>query len=105
MSYVHPNSQGGVDWKINGYCLKDLAKEENKKEYYETLDLFITFYKNEYQYNITKDDYTKSLNQIKRFINAALKRHIDYIDKAHTELYHLIGTIGKQGKDFDRINV
>ncbi len=105
LSYVHPNSQGGIDWKINGYCLKDLAKDESKREYYETLDLFITFYKNECDYNITKDDYTKSLNQIKRFINSALKRHIDYIDKAHAELYHLIGTIGKQGKDFDRINV
>ncbi|MCZ2394224.1 MAG: AIPR family protein [Chitinophagales bacterium] len=85
--------------------MKDFAKDENKKEYYETLDLFITFYKSEYDYNITKDDYTKSLNQIKRFINASLKRHIDYIDKAHTELYHLIETIGKQGKEFDRINV
>lgn len=105
LSYVHPNSQSGIDWKINGFCLKDLAKDENKKEYYETLDLFITFYKNEYDYNISKDDYTKSLNQIKRFINSALKRHIDYIDKSHTELYHLIGTIGKQGKEFDRINV
>lgn len=105
LSYVHPNSQGGIDWKINGYCLRDLAKDVNKKEYYETLDLFITFYRNEYDYNITKDDYTKSLNQIKRFINSALKRHIDYIDKAHAELYHLIGAIGKYGKDFDRINV
>jgi hypothetical protein len=105
LSYVHPNSQGGIDWKINGFCLKDLTKDDNKKEYYETLDLFITFYKNEYDYNITKDDYTKSLNQIKRFINSALKRHIDYIDKSNTELYHLIGTIGKQGRDFDRINV
>jgi hypothetical protein len=47
----------------------------------------------------------KSLNQIKRFINSALKRHIDYIDKSNTELYHLIETIGKQGKEFDRINV
>ncbi|WP_085535321.1 AIPR family protein [Massilibacteroides vaginae] len=105
LSYIHPNSQGGIDWKINGYCLKDLFKDENKKEYFETLDLFITFYKNEYNYNITKDDYTKSLNQIKRFINAALKRHIDYIDKSNTELTHLIDIIEKQGKDFDRINV
>lgn len=105
LSYIHPNSQGGIDWKINGYCLKDLAKDENKKDYYETLDLFITFYKNEYGYNLTKEDYTKSLNQIKRFINGALKRHIDYINKTNTELYHLIGIIGKQGKDFDRINV
>jgi hypothetical protein len=105
LSYIHPSSQGGIDWKINGYCLKDLAKDENKKEYYETLDLFLTFYKNEYDYKITKDDYTKSLNQIKRFINSSLKRHIDYIDKSNTELYHLIGTIGKQGNEFDRINV
>lgn len=105
LSYVHPNSQGGIDWKINGYGLKDLFKDDDKNEYYETLDLFITFYKNEYNYNITKDDYTKSLNQVKRFINAALKRHIDYIDKAHTELYDLIGIISKQGKDFDRVNV
>ena len=105
LSYVHPNSQGGIDWKINGFCLKDFVKDENKKEYYETLDLFITFYKNEFGYNITKDEYTKSLNQIKRFINSTLKRHIDYIDKAHTELYHLIETIGRQGNAFDRINV
>lgn len=67
--------------------------------------MFISFFKSEYDYNITKDDFTKSLNQIKRFINSSLKRHIDYIDKAHAELYHLIGIIGKQGKDFDRINV
>lgn len=107
LSYVHPNSQGGIDWKINGFCLKDFVKDtnENKKEYYETIDLFITFYKNEYDYNITKEDYTKTLNQIKRFINSALKRHIDYIDRAHTELFHLIGILGKQGKDLDRINV
>jgi hypothetical protein len=105
LSYVHPNSQGGIDWKINGFCLKDFVKDEDKKEYYETLDLFVTSYKNEYDYNITKDDYTKTLNQIKRFINGALKRHIDYIDKSQEELYHLIEIIGIQGKEFDRINV
>lgn len=106
LSYVHPNSQGGIEWKINGYCLKDLFKDENKKEYFETLDLFITNYKiDSYEHNITKDDYTKSLNQIKRFINSALKRHIDYIDPSHIELNELIKIIGKQGNDFDRINV
>ena len=36
LSYIHPNSQGGIDWKINGYCLKDSFKETNDKEYYET---------------------------------------------------------------------
>lgn len=106
LSYVHPNSQGGIDWKINGYCLKDLFKDENNKEYFETLDLFITNYKiDSYEYNITKDEYSKSLNQIKRFINSALKRHIDYIDPSNTELNEIIKIIGKQGKDFDRINI
>jgi len=106
LSYVNPNNQGGIDWKINGYCLKDSFKDETNKTYFETLDLFITSYRNDnYSYNITKDEYTKSLNQIKRFINASLKRHIDYIDKSHTELNELIKIIGKQGKEFDRINV
>jgi hypothetical protein len=106
LSYVHPNNQGGIDWKINGYCLKDLFKDENKKEYFETLDLFITNYRiDSYEHNTTKDEYTKSLNQIKRFINAALKRHIDYIDPSYTELNELIKIIGKQGFDFERINV
>ena len=105
LSYVHPNSQGGIDWKINGYCLKDLTKDENKKEYFETLDLFITLYKSEYSYNITKDEYNKTLNQVKRFINAALKKHIDYLDPSHTELIQLITKIGSLGDYFDRINV
>lgn len=106
LSYIHPNSQGGIDWKINGYCLKDPFKDESNRTYFETLDLFITNFRTDsYEYNITKDDYGKSLNQIKRFINAALKRHIDYIDHSHTELNELIKIIGKQGNDFDRINV
>lgn len=105
LSYIHPNSQGGIDWKINGYCLKDSFKETNDKEYYETLDLFITYFKNDYHYNITKDEYTKTLNQIKRFINAAFKRHIDYIDPSNTELNYLIDVIKNQGKEFDRVNV
>lgn len=106
LSYIHPNSQGGNDWKINGYCLKDQFKDDDNKTYFETLDLFVTSFRNDsYEYSIPKDDYTKSLNQIKRFINSSLKRHIDYIDHSHTELNELIKIIGKQGKDFDRINV
>jgi hypothetical protein len=106
LSYVHPNSQGGIDWKINGYCLKDLFKDDDKNEYFETLDLFITNYKiDSYENNITKEDYSKSINQIKKFINSALKRHIDYIDPSNNELNELIKIIGKQGDKFDRINV
>lgn len=105
ISYVHPTSQGGIDWKINGYCLKDFIKDEDKIEYYETLDLFITIYKNEYNFSVTSADYTKTINQAKKFIQAAIKRHINYIDSSNTELIHLIDIIGKQSEKFERINL
>lgn len=75
LSYINPNSQGGIDWKINSFCLKDFAKDENKKEYYETLGLFIPFYKNEYDYNISKDDWKRIIDvasQTKGFDNLEL---------------------------------
>ena len=107
LSYIHPNSQGGIDWKINGYCLKDQFKDENNKTYFETLDLFITSFRNddyEYSFNNTSV-YERTINQIKKFVNEAFKRHIDYIDASHSELCELIKIIGKQGKDFNRINI
>jgi hypothetical protein len=106
LSYINPDSQGRIDWKINGYCLKDEFKDDSNKVYFETLDLFITYFnKTSYDYNISKDDFNKSLNQIKKFLNAALKGHIDYIDPSQTELNQLLKIILKQKINFDRINV
>ncbi|RTL14342.1 MAG: hypothetical protein EKK56_01375 [Flavobacteriaceae bacterium] len=106
LSYINPDSLGRIDWKINGYCLKDEFKDDSNKVYFETLDLFIThFNKTSYDYNITKDDFNKSINQIKKFLNAALKGHIDYIDPAQTELNQLLKIIVKQKSNFDRINI
>ena len=106
LSYINPDSQGRVDWKINGYCLKDEFKDDANKVYFETLDLFITYFnKTSYDYNISKDDFNKSINQIKKFLNAALKGHIDYIDPAQTELNQLLKIILKQKANFDRINI
>jgi len=105
LSYLHPNTNGGVEWKINGYCLKDFIKDEENQEYFETLDVFITIYKNEYNYLITKDEYNKTVNQIKKFIHASIKRHINYIDSSHTELIYLIDIIGRQSSNFERINL
>lgn len=103
LKYINPNNQGGIDWKINGYALRDWVEEES---YFETLDLFITWFRNDtYDYNIAAEEFKKSLNQIKRFISSAVKRHIDYIDGAHVELTQLIKLIEKQGSKFDRINV
>ena len=106
LSFVHPNSKGGIDWKINGYCLKDTYKDDSNKSYYETLELFITYYDyNTYDYNIASTEFTKTINQIKRFLNGAIKRHIDYIDASNDELIELLKIIGKQNNLFDRVNI
>lgn len=106
LSYINPDSQGRIDWKINGYCLKDEFKDDSNKVYFETLDLFITYFnQSSYDYNITKDDFNKSINQIKKFLNAALKGHIDYVDPAQAELNQLLKIIIKQKANFDRINI
>ena len=106
LSYIHPDSQGRIDWKINGYCLRDESKDDSNKKYYETLDLFITYFNpSSYIFNTQKDDFTKTVNQIKKFLNAALKGYIDYIDPAQTELNELLKIIFKQKSSFERVNV
>ncbi|MEY5048351.1 MAG: hypothetical protein RLZZ175_1710 [Bacteroidota bacterium] len=91
---------------MNGYCLKDEYRDASNKLFFESLDLYITYFNpNSYEYNITKDDFNKSINQLKKFINAALKGHIDYIDPSHVELNELLKIISKQKTDFDRINL
>ena len=106
LSFVHPNSKGGIDWKINGYCLKDSYKDDSNKSYFETLELFITYYiQDDYTYNILKTEFEKVINQIKRFVNGAFKRHIDYIDSSNDELIELLKIIGKQNHLFDRVNI
>lgn len=106
LSYINPDSQGRIDWKINGYCLKDEFKDDSNPAFFETLDLFITYFnQSTYDYNISKDDFQKSINQIKKFLNAALKGHIDHIDPAQTELNQLLKIILKQKSNFNRMNV
>ncbi|WP_336126836.1 AIPR family protein [Mesoflavibacter sp. CH_XMU1422-2] len=106
LSFIHPNSKGGIDWKINGYCLKDSYKDDSNKSYFETLELFITYFNaDDYEYNILSTEFTKTLNQIKRFLNGAIKRHIDYIDSSNDELIELLKIIGKQNQLFDRVNI
>lgn len=106
LSFIHPDSRGRIDWKINGYCLKDSYKDDSNKSYFETLELFITYYKSDdYNYNIQSTEFTKTLNQIKRFLNGAIKRHIDYIDSSNDELVELLKIISNQNHLFDRVNI
>lgn len=106
LSFVHPNSKGGIDWKINGYCLKDAYNDDSNKSYFETLELIITYYNHDnYDYNITLSEFTKTINQVKRFLNGAFKRHIDYIDASNDELTELLKIISNQSNLFDRVNI
>lgn len=102
-AYIYPGDQGR-DWKINGYALRDNYNDGLNKPYYETLDLFITHYQQDYNYTITKDVFNKRLNQLKRFVNGALKGHIDYLDPSN-EIADLVKLIYLQSKHFDRINI
>jgi hypothetical protein len=106
LSYVHPDSQGRIEWKINGYAFRDESKEESGKNYYETLDLFITYFDTtSYEYNISSNDFTKGINQVKKFLNAALKGHINYIDSANSELINVIKILSRQSDLLDRTNI
>lgn len=104
--YIHPNSQGGIDWKINAYCLRDESRNEKKEVVFETIDVFVTLFDSQnYNSTISKDDLNKSINQFKRFLNGALKGHIDYIDPSQKELNEFIKILTKQTNDIDRINL
>ena len=106
VSYIHPNESGQIDWKINGYCLRDSFQEYQGKEYFETLDLFITVYKNgEFNFSFNKSDFEKTVSQVKKFINGALKNHIDYIEKSNKELVEFIEIVGNQNSLFDRVTI
>jgi len=103
--YNVPLSQGGVDWKINAYCLRDESKNEKKQIIYETIDIFVSIFDIEgYNTTISKDEINKAINQFKRFLNGSLKGHINYIDPASKELNEFIKTLSRQALDIDRIN-
>jgi hypothetical protein len=104
--YIHPNSQGGIDWKINAYCLRDESKNEKKEIIFETIDIFVSIFDAQnYNYTISKEEFNKIINQFKRFLNGALKGHIDYIDPSQKELNEFIKILSKHTDDIDRINL
>jgi len=102
-SYIYPGD-AGKDWKVNGYCLRDGFQEGNGPMFYETLDLFLVNYQTSYDYTFPKEQFTKGLNQVKRFLNGALKGAIDYLDPS-LEIYELVNLLFKKGKNFDRVNI
>lgn len=94
--YMEENRNGNLDMKINGYAIEDG---------FESVDLFITHYvDNNEIYALRKPDFDNLLKWSKKFLNAALKGHLDDIEPS-TEAYGLASLIKKYREDFIRVNI
>jgi hypothetical protein len=54
---------------------------------------------------ISKDEFLKNQNYIKRFVELSIKGHIDYLDESNYELIELVKILSSYGYTFDRINI
>jgi hypothetical protein len=95
-NYSRLNERGNLEFKINAYAIK-----ENN----ESLDLFITLYRDtKHLFNLNKVETQGLLKQLSRFAANSLKGYDDTIDKSHPA-FSLHKDITKHYKLFDRINL
>jgi len=95
-NYSKPNERGNIDFKINGYAIRDG---------FETLDLFITHYRDINDlYNVKKTEFEDLIRYSTKFLNASIKGYLDEIDPSHTA-WALAKMIRDHEKTFDRVNI
>lgn len=94
--YEKENKSESIQFKINGYAIE---------EGYETLDVFITAYKDTNQiYRLAKSDFDKLVRWPSTFLNAAFKGHLQDIEPS-TEAYGLASLLKNNRADFIRVNI
>jgi hypothetical protein len=94
--YMKENKNGNLDLKINGYAIEDG---------FESVDLFISHYTDVNEiYALKKPDFDGLLKWSIKFLNSALKGHLDDIEPS-TEAYGLASLIKKYREDFIRVNI
>ena len=94
--YEKENKWENVQFKINGYAIE---------EGYETLDIFISAYKDTNQvYRVSKSDFDKLIKWPTGFLNAAFKGYLEDIEPS-TEAYGLASLLRKHADEFVRVNV
>ena len=94
--FMKENKNGNLDLKINGYAIEDG---------FESVDLFITHYVDANEiFALRKPDFDGLLKWSTKFLNAALKGHLDDIEPS-TEAYGLASLIKKYREDFIRVNI
>jgi len=95
-NYVKPNERGNIEIKVNGYALKDG---------YESLDLFITLFKDSSSlFNLKKSESDDLIKYVTKFANASLKGHLEDIDISHPA-QALASEIKRCRETLDRINI
>jgi len=94
--FTKENRFENIEFKINGYAIEDG---------FESVDLFITHYVDTNEiYSLRKPEFDGLLKWSTKFLNAALKGHLDEIEPA-TEAFGLASIIKKYRNDFIRVNI
>jgi hypothetical protein len=95
-NYSKLNERGNLEVKINGYAIK---------ENYETLDLFVTSYRDTKNlFNLTKGELESLVKYVSRFAANSLKGYSDTIDPSN-QAFTLSKDICRHYRVFDRINL
>ncbi len=94
--YTKENRFEKIDLKINGYAIEDGL---------ESVDLFVTHYVDTNEiFALRKPEFDGLLKWSTKFLNAALKGHLDEIEPS-TEAYGLASEIKKHRDGFVRVNI
>jgi hypothetical protein len=95
-NYAKENRNENIEMKINGYAIDDSC---------ESVDLFISHYVDCLDiYSIKKNDFENLIKWITKFLNAALKGHLDDIEPS-TEAYGLAKIIRDNRNELVRVNL
>lgn len=94
--YEKENKWENIQYKINGYAIE---------EGFETLDIFITSYRDTNQiYRVAKPDFDKLIKWATDFLNVALKGYAGEIEPS-SEAYGLAKLVKKNRNTIDRVNL
>jgi hypothetical protein len=94
--YEKENRWENIQFKINGYAIE---------EGFETLDIFITSYKDTNEiYRLAKSDFDKLIKWPTDFLNAIFKGYEDEIEPS-TEAYGLATLVKSNRNSFVRVNI
>lgn len=95
-SYIKENRHENVEMKLNAFAISDG---------FESVDLFVSFYRDSSEvYALKKPEFDGLMNAAKRFVNAALKKHLDGLEQSST-VYRFLEELKSNRSDIIRVNI